>query len=48
LVDQDVATKDFRNAPPIFSALEQKKATLNRQKKLAQKTKPLNTYILGI
>lgn len=46
-VEQDIATQDFKNAPPIFSAHEQRKVTLNRQKRLAIKSKPLDTYILG-
>ena len=38
---------EFRNAPPIFSALEQRRITLQRQKKLRVKSKPLDTHILG-
>ena len=29
-IEQDIATQDFKNAPPIFSAHEQRKVTLNR------------------
>ena len=47
-IEKNIASEDFRNAPPIFSAHEQRKVTLNRQKRLAIKQKPLDTYFLGV
>lgn len=41
---RETASK-MKRAPPIFSALEQKRQTLIRQKRLAKKSKPVETYI---
>ena len=37
IIESNEAAKDFKNAPPIFSALEQRKQTMLRQKRLAIK-----------
>ena len=47
ILESNDAAHEFKNAPPIFSALEQRKQTMKRQKILANKTKPIDTSIFG-
>lgn len=46
VVETQETNRQMKHAPPVFSALEQKRQTLIRQKKLAKKSKPVDTYII--
>lgn len=47
VIESNEAARDFKNAPPIFSAHEQRKQTMIRQKRLAIKQKPVDTSMFG-